>query len=104
MSLSNAMGATGGPPKEIVICRDWDDLGDQAALSFVRFAQEAVSLRGRFSAALAGGATPGRFTGRWQAPRLQRRFPGSRSTFFGETNAPSPPIIPIQTTIWRMRR
>ncbi|WDT80359.1 MAG: hypothetical protein MPW14_00675 [Candidatus Manganitrophus sp.] len=58
MSLSNAMGATGGPPKEIVICRDWDDLGDQAALSFVRFAQEAVSLRGRFSAALAGGATP----------------------------------------------
>ncbi|WDT75533.1 MAG: 6-phosphogluconolactonase [Candidatus Manganitrophus sp.] len=58
MSLSNAMGATGGPPKEIVICRDRDDLGDQAALSFVRFAQEAVSLRGCFSAALAGGATP----------------------------------------------
>ncbi|WP_202882300.1 6-phosphogluconolactonase [Candidatus Manganitrophus noduliformans] len=58
MSLSNAMGATGGPPEEIVICRDREDLGDQAARSFVRLAQEAVSLRGRFSAALAGGATP----------------------------------------------
>lgn len=58
MSLSNAMGATGDPPKEIMICRDRDDLGDQAAVFFVRSAQEAVSLRGRFSVALAGGATP----------------------------------------------
>ena len=58
MSLSNAMGATGDLPKEIILCRDRNDLGDQAALSFARSAQEAVSLRGRFSVALAGGATP----------------------------------------------
>lgn len=58
MSLSNAMGATGDPPEEIVICRDRNDLGDRAALSFIRSIQEAISLCGRFSAALAGGATP----------------------------------------------
>jgi 6-phosphogluconolactonase len=58
MSLSNAMDTTGDPPKKIVICRDRDDLGDRSARAVVRFAQEAVSLRGRFSVALAGGATP----------------------------------------------
>lgn len=58
MSLSNAMGATGDLPEEIVICRDRDDLGNRAAFLFIRFAQESVSLRGRFSVSLAGGATP----------------------------------------------
>ncbi|MFY9268851.1 MAG: 6-phosphogluconolactonase [Candidatus Manganitrophaceae bacterium] len=59
MNLSNGMGATGDPPEEIIVCHDPEDLGRQASVSFIRFAQEAVSLRGRFSVALAGGATPG---------------------------------------------
>ncbi len=58
MSLSNAMGATGDPPKEIVVCRDLHALGEQAAVAVAKLAEEAVSLRGRFSVALAGGSTP----------------------------------------------
>lgn len=91
MSLSNAMGATGGPPKEIVICRNRDDLGDQAARSFVRLAQEAVSLRGRFAAALAGGATPRAFYRSLASPAFVEKIPWkSVHLFWGDERAVSP--------------
>ncbi|MBI3804932.1 MAG: 6-phosphogluconolactonase [Nitrospirae bacterium] len=52
------MGDSGDPPKEIVVCLDREDLGRQAAEAFVKAADEAVSLRRRFSVSLAGGSTP----------------------------------------------
>lgn len=58
MSSSNAMGGIGDRRKEVVVCRDRDDLGRQTAARFLRYAMKAVAARGRFSVALSGGSTP----------------------------------------------
>ena len=44
--------------KELVVCRDAEDLYQQAAERIVRLAGEAVSATGRFTVALSGGTTP----------------------------------------------
>jgi 6-phosphogluconolactonase len=44
--------------REIIICRDTDELSRKAAEQFVALARQAIAARGRFSVALSGGSTP----------------------------------------------
>ena len=44
--------------REILVCRDLEEVSHRAAELFVRLADEAVSSTGRFAVALSGGATP----------------------------------------------
>lgn len=44
--------------REIIICRDNDELSRKAAEQFVALARQASAARGRFSVALSGGSTP----------------------------------------------
>lgn len=51
-------GAGSMASPHIVVCPDPEALVREAAHYFVRMAREAISARGRFTVALAGGATP----------------------------------------------
>lgn len=44
--------------REIIICRDNDELSRKAAEQFVALARQAIAAHGRFSVALSGGSTP----------------------------------------------
>src|SRR5262245_9720308 len=44
--------------REIIICRDADELSHKAAEQFVSLARSAITLSGRFAVALSGGSTP----------------------------------------------
>ena len=44
--------------REIIICRDVDELSRKAAEQFVGLARQAIAARGRFAVALSGGSTP----------------------------------------------
>ena len=44
--------------RQIIICRDSDELSRQAAEQFVALARQAIAAHGRFSVALSGGSTP----------------------------------------------
>lgn len=44
--------------REIIICRDTDELSRKAAEQFVALARQAIAVHGRFSVALSGGSTP----------------------------------------------
>ena len=44
--------------REIIICRDVDELSRKAAEQFVGLARRAIAARGRFAVALSGGSTP----------------------------------------------
>jgi 6-phosphogluconolactonase len=44
--------------RELIICRDLDDLSRRAAEEFIRLAQQSARLAKRFTVALSGGSTP----------------------------------------------
>ncbi|MEE9172505.1 MAG: 6-phosphogluconolactonase [candidate division NC10 bacterium] len=44
--------------REILVCRDLEDVSHRAAELFIRLANEAASSTGRFAVALSGGSTP----------------------------------------------
>lgn len=44
--------------REIIVCRDVDELSRKAAEQFVGLARQAIAARGRFAVALSGGSTP----------------------------------------------
>lgn len=44
--------------REIIICRDLDELSRRAAEQFVALARQTIAARGRFAVALSGGSTP----------------------------------------------
>ncbi len=91
MRLSNAMDGTGDHPKEIVVCRDRDDLGQRASAAFVRLATEAILLRGRFSIALAGGATPRTLYCSLVSPTWSEKVPWQGVHLFWGDERPVPP-------------
>lgn len=91
MSLSSGTGDTGDLPKAVVVCRDREDLGRQAAFSFVQSAGEAVSHRGRFSVALAGGDTPRTLYRYLASPAFSDKIPWAKvHLFWGDERAVPP--------------
>jgi 6-phosphogluconolactonase len=76
---------------EIVIAPDGAALADIAARTIVEAATDAVAARGRFTIALAGGATPRDTYERLAAPPFRDRLPWDRTlAFFGDERAVPP--------------
>ena len=93
MSLSNVTGGIGDrrKDKEIVVCRDRDDLGRQAAALFVQAVIEAIAARGRFSVALSGGATPRALYSALAGPPFAEKIPWEGvHLFWGDERAVPP--------------
>jgi 6-phosphogluconolactonase len=61
--------------REIVICRDIDELSRKAADEFVRLTEQSVRSSGRFSVALSGGSTPQSFYKLLAEPVYSERIP-----------------------------
>ena len=91
MRSSNATDGAGESRDGIRICRDLDDLGRRSAGCFIRSAVEAVSSRGRFSAALSGGSTPRTLYQYLTAPSFSDKVPwGKVHLFWGDERAVPP--------------
>jgi 6-phosphogluconolactonase len=76
---------------EIVILEDPPALAEAAARAIVDAAMEAVATRGRFTIALAGGATPRATYERLAAAPYRDRMPWDRTfVFFGDERAVGP--------------
>jgi 6-phosphogluconolactonase len=76
---------------EIIVLDDGPALADTAARAIVETAQEAVTARGRFLVALAGGSTPRATYERLAQPPLRERMPWERTwIFFGDERGVAP--------------
>jgi 6-phosphogluconolactonase len=72
-------------PPDVRIVDTGDDLAEAAAREVLAAAEEAVAARGRFTIALAGGATPRESYERLAVPPLRDRMPWARTwVFFGD--------------------
>lgn len=60
--------------RDVIICRNADDLCRQAAAEFVRLAKESRHDRGRFTVALSGGSTPRALYSLLAAPEYKERI------------------------------
>ena len=77
--------------REIIICRDLDDLSRKAAEQFVALACRAIAARRRFNVALSGGSTPRALysllaTGEFSAQLAWRQI----HVFFGDERCVAP--------------
>ncbi|MBI2492907.1 MAG: 6-phosphogluconolactonase [Candidatus Rokubacteria bacterium] len=80
-----------GSPATVTIVADADALAETAARLVVETAREAVRRRGRFTIALAGGATPRETYARLAAPPWRARVAWDRTwVFFGDERAAPP--------------
>src|SRR3989338_1209677 len=80
-----------GSPATITIVADAGALAETAARPVVEEAREAVGQRGRFTIALAGGATPRETYARLAAPPWRARVAWDRTwVFFGDERAAPP--------------
>jgi 6-phosphogluconolactonase len=80
-----------GSPATITIVADAGALAETAARLVVETAREAVRQRGRFTIALAGGATPRETYARLAAPPWSARVAWDRTwVFFGDERAAPP--------------
>ena len=80
-----------GTDAEIVVVKDPPALAEAAARAIVDEAREAVATRGRFTIALAGGATPRETYERLALPPLRDEMPWDRTwAFFGDERAVPP--------------
>jgi 6-phosphogluconolactonase len=76
---------------EVRILEDDDELAETAAGTIVDLATSAVAQRGRFSVALAGGATPRATYERLARPPLSELMPWARTyVFFGDERGVPP--------------
>lgn len=80
MSAPNTSAAPAAP--EIAVLPDADALAKQAADRFIAAAQRAVSARGRFAVALAGGSTPEKLYALLSAPSMRTRLSWDKLFFF----------------------
>lgn len=83
--------------KELVVCRDGEELCQQAAERFVRLAGEAVSATGRFTVALSGGTTPQRLYSLLASDQFQPLMAWSKVHFFFGDERCVPPDHPDST-------
>jgi 6-phosphogluconolactonase len=76
---------------EVIVLQDAATLADVAAQAIAECAAEAVSARGRFTVALAGGSTPRATYERLAQPPLRDRMPWDRTwVFFGDERGVAP--------------
>jgi 6-phosphogluconolactonase len=68
--------------RDVVICRDLDELSRRAAEEFVRLADSCVRHSGRFTVALSGGSTPKSFYALLAEPPYSERVPWENVHFF----------------------
>lgn len=88
--------------REIIICRSIDDLAQQAAAEFVRFAQLSLREKSRFAVALSGGSTPRSFYSLLATPEFSRQISWSQVHLFWGDERCVPPDHPESN--YRMAR
>ena len=80
-----------GNRREILLCRDSEEVSQRAAELFVRLADEAVSYSGRFAVALSGGSTPRLLYALLAANEFRQQVPWSRiHLFWGDERCVAP--------------
>ncbi len=80
--------------REILICRDPDEVSLRAAELFARLADEAVSSTGRFAVALSGGSTPRALYTLLAGDPFRSRIPWSKVHLFWGDERCVPPDHP----------
>lgn len=80
--------------RELIICRDAEELNRKAAERFVGLAQQAEQERGRFTVALSGGSTPRRLYALLATPEYRERIPWPRVHLFWGDERCVPPDHP----------
>lgn len=68
--------------REIIICRDVDELNRRAAAQFVALAEESIARSGLFAVALSGGSTPKALYALLAEPDYRARVDWHRVHFF----------------------
>jgi 6-phosphogluconolactonase len=68
--------------REIIVCRDVDELNRKAAEQFISLAGEAISQTGQFTVALSGGSTPKALYSLLASPDCRERVDWSRVHLF----------------------
>jgi 6-phosphogluconolactonase len=64
--------------RDVIICRDVEELSQKAAERFIRLAREAIARTGRFTVALSGGSTPRALYSLLSSPSYNERIPWAR--------------------------
>ena len=80
--------------REIILCRDVDELNRKAAERFIALAADAVSRSGRFTVALSGGSTPKGLYASLATPEYRHRIDWSRVHLFWGDERCVPPDHP----------
>lgn len=80
--------------RELIICRDAEELNCKAAGQFVGLAQQAAQERGRFTVALSGGSTPRGLYTLLATPEYRERIPWPRVHLFWGDERCVPPDHP----------
>jgi 6-phosphogluconolactonase len=76
------------------VCRDPQDLYEQATALFMRLSNEAAAARGRFTVALSGGSTPKGLYALLGKAEIARRIPWSQISLFWGDERCVPPTHP----------
>jgi 6-phosphogluconolactonase len=79
---------------EVVVCRDLQELSNEAAGQFVRLAKEAAQARGSFAVALSGGSTPRTLYGLLAGAPWREQVPWDKAHFFWGDERCVPPDHP----------
>ncbi|HEY2919445.1 MAG TPA: 6-phosphogluconolactonase [Candidatus Binatia bacterium] len=80
--------------REVIICRDVNELNRKAAQQFIALAGEAISQTGRFTVALSGGSTPKGLYASLATPEYRNRVDWSRVHLFWGDERCVPPDHP----------
>ncbi|MBI4642130.1 MAG: 6-phosphogluconolactonase [Candidatus Tectomicrobia bacterium] len=81
----------GDSQAEIRVCSSTEELSQQAAGEFVRLAQEAVQVGGRFTVALSGGSSPRSLYTLLSSDKFRDKVPWSKTHFFWGDERHVPP-------------
>src|SRR5574342_1019645 len=68
--------------RDLIICRDADDLAQKAAEQWVALARDVVAAAGRFAVALSGGSTPKVLYSLLASPEYKSRLDWARVHLF----------------------
>jgi 6-phosphogluconolactonase len=80
--------------REVIICRDVNELNRKGAQQFIALAGEAISQTGRFSVALSGGSTPKGLYASLATPEYRNRVDWTRVHLFWGDERCVPPDHP----------